>query len=50
MSIDSFSREYLRLQGVIIMPAPRAISRPVTERREEETVPMVPMYERGDLP
>jgi len=47
--ISDFAKEYLRAQGVLIMPPCRKPSRPY-ERKEEQFVPKVDQYERGDLP
>ena len=45
MKISDFCAEYLRAQGVLIMPPCRKPSKPY-ERPEEPFVPVVPMYER----
>lgn len=45
MNLSKFHRDYLTLQGVLIMPKSRVISKPVQDR-EKEHVPVVPEYER----
>ena len=47
--ISDFAKEYLRAQGVLIMPPCRKPSRPY-RARPDEFVPKVDQYERGDLP
>jgi len=47
--ISNFAKEYLQAQGVLILPPRRKPSKPY-ERPEEPFVPVVPEYERGDLP
>ena len=49
MKISDFAKEYLAMQGVLILPPCRKPSKPY-ERPEEPFVPVVPEYERGDLP
>jgi len=44
--MKDFEKEYLAMQGVLILPPCRKPSRPY-ERREEQFVPVVPEYERG---
>lgn len=44
-----FCAEYLRAQGVqVLEPAPRERTQEV-KKREAVFVPVVPMYERGDI-
>jgi hypothetical protein len=45
MNLSNFHRDYLTLQGVILLPSRRVISKQF-EQKEKEAVPMVPMYER----
>lgn len=47
--ISKFAKSYLTMQGVLILPESRVISKPVQDR-EKEDLPIVAMYERGDLP
>lgn len=49
MKLSNFAKSYLAMQGIIILPKPRVISKPVQDR-EKECVPDVPEYARGDLP
>ena len=46
--IPTFCKNYLAMQGVIIMPPTRVASMPIKEEREKENVPIVAMYERGN--
>jgi len=48
MNLSHFHRDYLALQGVLILPKSRTVSRPI-EDRTGKNVPVVPEYERGDL-
>lgn len=43
--MNDFCKNYLALQGVIILPKSRVISKPIQER-EKEVVPKVMQYER----
>ena len=43
--LSQFHRDYLTMQGVLILPKSRVISKPVQDR-EKEVVIKVDMYER----
>jgi hypothetical protein len=47
MKLSNFEQSYLTMQGVLILPAKRIVSKPV-EEREQENLPRVNEYERGN--
>jgi len=47
--MKDFEKEYLAMQGVLILPPCRKPSKPY-RARPDEFVPKVNQYERGDLP
>jgi hypothetical protein len=47
MNLSKFHRDYLTLQGVMILPKRRE-NTGIVKTREKECVPVVPEYERGD--
>ena len=46
--LSQFHRDYLTMQGVILMPSSRVVSKPVHDR-EKEVVIKVNQYERDTL-
>lgn len=46
MNLKNFAKPWLEAQGVEVLPPRRRIP----DKRGEEYLPMVPCYERGDLP